>query len=302
MPQISLWRDLARKAAQTLRRQLAQTENGLAALLNPGKRQAIPIPVRNPQRRAPRFPGDKRFYTQFTHRASSQTPKHVKTEFGRSSTRPRLTGTLRSHGYRTFSSSPCNHAHVAREVYAGISQGIRAGTLNLPFYPPPTGGSQKPGTVFHAAQQGGAAAYTTTVLTLPLVPAMIMPKTGSVDAVVRAADEVLCAVPQYLAKLRRELSRLSKSGSFEYALHADSIEVAFHGKDSDQVERFLQDVGVTLGTLRERPALGVNQFMDWRSALRKGQSNGDSVTSLERYVNAIDDTRFAARTKTPYPW
>lgn len=333
MPQLSSWRELARKAAQALRRQLAQTESGLSALLNPGRSpQSIPVPL--PQRRAPRFPGDKRFYTQASRGSHLARPvpksgtlaAFAKTEFGRISTRPRLSsGTVRSHGYgRSFSTAPINHAQVAREVYASISQGIRAGVLNAPFFPPPTTQTGRcAGGVMHGVQ---GHEDVQTRLTLPLAPPVIFPGSGRLSrSVVAEIGESLCATPQFLAKLRRDLTKLMRCGEFDYCLvpndvtgNSAAIQVIFHGKDRDTVERFLRDVGVSSGTVTEErlgllsdrgtrrdeevfwPAVhhGDRQRADQQQQQRqhyrgrRGEKGRESMESLDRYVEAIDVHRY----------
>lgn len=300
MPPVNLWRDLARKAAQALRRQLAQTEQGLASILNPA-RSPRPIPVPLPRRRAPRFPGDKRFYTQSASpglpvsRSSGSTSITAKTQFGRTLTRPRLTsGTTRSQGYgRSFSTAPVNHAQVAREVYQSISLGIRAGVLNTPYYPPPTG--QHAGHVLCGVR---SAETVQTMLNIPLCPSIMVASQGTLShGTVAELEGLLCTVPQFLAKLRRDLHKLMRNGSFDYKMvnNDTEIQIIFHGRYREDVERFLGDIGVTSGTVTQSLGLFENdeaQEVNWTNLFRgKYGRKTKSIKSLENFVDEVDRTR-----------
>lgn len=296
MPQLAPWRELARKAAQAIKRQLAQTESGLSALLNPSRRpQSIPIPIPIP-RREPRFPNSKRFYTQFLpHRTSRATQKRpsqfVKTEFGRTQLRPRLSGTTRAHGYRSFSSSPVNHTHVMREVQASIAQGIRAGVLNTPFFPPPSVHDKSLGKVLHGVMGSESTRVATTLSMDLLPPSLIMPRQGELTrAIVAEVDEAILSFPQFMAKLRRDLNALARSGVLEYHIKDNTMHFVFPGKTKDQVERWLRDIHVTRGTVTEShspvQSAREEEDVDWNAVFDARMSR-----SLEAYVDAIDAQR-----------
>lgn len=296
MPPISLapWREMARKAAQALRRQIADTEQGLASLLNPGRRpQAIPVPL--PQRPAPRFPGDRRHYTQSLRstrvvRSGCVTPV-IKTEFGRSAIRPRLTtGTLKSHGYgrSNFSTAQINHAQVAREVYQSISFGIRAGVLNTPYFPPTKG--HVSGHVLHGVCSHEISPRT--LLEIPLCPSIGIESNGRLSRdVVAEIDEVLCSTPKFLAKLRRDLSKLMRYGNYDYRMinHDTAIQIIFNGRDREEVEHFLKDIDVSCGTVsEEHGVLGTSRHVediDWRKLFDMKRPMSKSMESLERFVD-----------------
>lgn len=287
------WREALRKAAHAIRKQLAQTEQEIASFLRPGRApQAIPVPL--PRQRQPRFPGDKRFYTNaaFPKRTANSTRVStlVRTEFGRSLVRPRLDGTLKAHGYRNFSSATINHAQIANEVFQSVSLGLRAGVLNTPFYPPATGHHKG-----HVVAGLCGAEQTTTTLSIPLFPVIAAPLTGSLSReTVSELDEVLCAAPQHLARSRRALSRLLQFGSFDYEMTRNSIDIFFYGKTRGQVERFLGDLGVACGTLHEQTGILARHAdlerdanVNWCDVFDRPPPT-HSVESLHGFIDAVD--------------
>lgn len=335
MPQLALWRDLARKAAQSIRRQLAQTEAGLSSLLSPARqRQPVPIPLPQSGRR-PRFPaslpGSRRFFTDVLR--PSARPLHgsgrpsvlpLKTQFGRTALRPRLAGTTRVHGWhaRSFSSTTINHAHVAREVHASIAQGIRAGLLNTPFFPPPRHCSAASAAARHhgdgAAAAGSAVMHgimgsecgmVRTNFTIELFPATLEAALrGSAGktldgTVVREIDETISALPQFMARLRRDLSILTRAAeSLQYSITKDrSMQITFYGRTRDEVEVWLRDLGIARGTLtEERPPVRAcrpeHENVDWQTIFgRRRRQHGTPSDSLEDYVYAIDTQRCGSR-------
>ena len=187
-------RDLAKRIAQTLKRQIAQSDAEISSFLRPRRPVPIPIPVRLPPK----------------SRLDS-----IKSRLG--------TGTLRAHGYRAFSTQRINHAKAVFDA--------------LPRY--------CPGQVSAAVR----AIHPSTTLTIPILPALAIPKTGSLSEVIDELDDLIISAPQMLARVRRDVQRLKKSGDFEYALNDHAIDITFHGKEMSLVEAYLSDIGVSSGTI-----------------------------------------------------
>lgn len=299
---LAAWREMARKAAQALRRQVQQTEQGLSTILNPGRRpQPIPIPI--PQRRAPRFQGDKRSYTQWTApraatRTAGATSTFIKTDFGRTATRPRvIRGTLQSHGYgrSNFSTAQINHAQIVREVSQSISLGLRAGVLNTRFFLPTNGYAT--GHVLH-----GVCSHETsplrTYLDITLCPAACIAPEGRLSRdVVTEIDNIMFSAPKYLAQLRRNLSKVSRYGNFDYQMinNDTTIRIAFHGRGREDVERFLKDIDVSCGTLNDEHGIlsshqATSEFK-WDELLGVDRPLSSSRQDLEDFVDAVDVER-----------
>lgn len=308
------WRDLLRKAAKSIKDKLQQTESEVAALLAPKRPQSIPIPI--PIRLPPkgfRFPGDRRFiHTSFNAAKTQAAPRVTrpiaaafKTQFTRSCLRPTLHGTLprTAHGVtlgsgRTFCHSATNHARVAMEVANSISQGLRAGVLNVTrTVPSSRKETQRDGHVLSVLKS--VRGHPQTTLSIKLYPEInVLSKGELLQAFVSEIDEAILAVPAHLARIRRDLQRLAKAGSFPYVVCVKdrTLEITFAGKEAEAVERFLIDIGVVSGTLIEgrEPFLegssGIGtEEVDWRKVF--GQKKGKSrhgTDSLERYLEEID--------------
>lgn len=323
-PPVTSWREAASKLARAIKRQLAQTEEEIASFLNPQRnnsgalrglvREPIPLPRRQtPRERLLGGNGARReFSTQarliggraaLKPRASPAigVASAIRTEFGRSALRPRLQGTLRVNGYRmpgggsrNFSTTHVNHA---KEVYEAICLGIRAGVFNAPIRPIECRARDQPARVGHVSHAVASRDVVRTHLDFKLSPlAAALPRKGCIttDAVVAEIDDLICDLPTYMARLRRDLASLALAGDFGYTMrdNATVLRITFHGKDAQQVENYLDELGISLGVVTEDAGFlrsnGRDEHVDWAQLLSGKSAGAQPVEAVEEDDSLAD--------------